>query len=351
MKDIILWNNSLLDILISVGIVIAGFFIARLIYYIFTHIFGKLAAKTETNLDDLLVDKFKAPFMFAAIIGTIWGALKRLELSESVSESLWKIYTVLIVLNFTWAFARLFSGIIQNVLNKHAEREDSRIDSNIVGILDSIVKYLIWGIGILVALHNIGIQIGTLIAGLGIGGVAVALAAQDTLKNLFGGFIIFFDRPFNIGDRIRYNTIDGYILHIGLRSLRIKTLDNRIVTIPNSQVVDSAIENVTSEPSTKITTKLGLTYDTTPEMMEKAMQILRDIPKAIPDITEETSVSFIEYGNFSLQIRFVYFIKKDCDYFETQSIVNMEILRQFNANGLEFAFPTQTIYTKNQESD
>ena len=80
------------------------------------------------------------------------------------------------------------------------------------------------------------------------------------------------------------------------------------------------------------------------------MQILRDIPKAIPDITEETSVSFIEYGNFSLQIRFVYFIKKDCDYFETQSIVNMEILRQFNANGLEFAFPTQTIYTKNPES-
>lgn len=346
MKDIIILNNNLLDLLISLGIIVGGFFLAKLIYLIFTKVFGKLAAKTESELDDLLVDKFRAPFMFAAIIASIWYALKRLNLPEEVVTSLGKIYTVLIVINFTWAFSQLISGILQNVLNKFSSKEDSKLNNGMVGILQQIAKYTIWIMGILVAMHNIGIEIGTLIAGLGIGGVAVALAAQDTVKNLFGGFVLFFDRPFNIGDRIRFNGLDGNVMHIGLRSLRICTLEGRIVTIPNSQVVDNAIENVNSEPATKIKLMLGLTYDTTPEKMELAMKILNDIPKKISDIEENTLATFMEYGDFSMQIMFVYYIKKSGDYFLTQSAVNMEILRQFNANGLEFAFPTQTIYTK-----
>ncbi|MCQ2958690.1 MAG: mechanosensitive ion channel family protein [Bacteroidales bacterium] len=348
MKDIYIWNNTLLDILISLGIIIAGFFLAKVIYLIFTKVFGRLAAKTESTLDDLLVDKFRAPFMFAAVIASIWYAIKRLNTTPEVQDSIGKIYTILIVINFTWAFSRLFSGILQNVFNNLSKRDGSRLNDSTVEILQQASKYLIWSLGILVAMHNVGIEIGTLIAGLGIGGVAVALAAQDTLKNLLGGFMLFFDHPFNIGERIRFAGIDGFVLTIGLRSLRVRTLDGRIVTIPNSQVVDNAIENVNSEPSTKIKVTLGLTYDTTPEKMELAMKLLKDIPSKIPEIEETTGATFMEYGDFSLQILFVYYIKKTGDYFQTQSDVNMEILRRFNENGLEFAFPTQTIYTKSE---
>ncbi len=349
MKNIILWNNNLLDILISLAIIVGGFFVAKLIYLIFTKVFGKLAAKTESELDDLIVDKFRAPFMFAAILASIWYAIQRLNITEHVETSVGKIYTVLVVINFTWAFSRLFSAILQNVLNKFSQKNDAKMNNNMVDILQRSVTYVVWALGILVAMHNVGIEIGTLIAGLGIGGVAVALAAQDTIKNLFGGFMLFFDRPFNLGDRIMFSGIDGYVMNIGLRSLRIRQLDGRIVTIPNSQVVDNAIINVNSEPSTKIVLNLGLTYDTTPEKMELAMNLLRNLPKSISEIEEETTVSFMTYGDFSMQIMFAYYIKKTGNYFGTQSDVNMEILRQFNANGLEFAFPTQTIYAKTEE--
>ena len=343
-----IWGNSLLDILISLAIAIGGFFIAKLIYLIFTKIFSRLAAKTESTLDDLLIEKFRAPFMFAAIIALIWYAIKRLDTSEAVGTAMWEIYTVLIVINFTWAFSRLAGGIIQNVLAKYADKDDSKINHSMTEILYRTTTYTIWILGILVAMHNIGIQIGTLIAGLGIGGVAIALAAQDTVKNLLSGFMLFFDRPFNIGDRVRFGTIDGNVITIGLRSLRIRTLDNRVVTIPNSQVIDNPIENVNSEPSTRIKVTLGLTYDTTPEKMDLAMNILRNLPQKIHTIKNDVIVSFLTYGDFSMQILFIYYIKKSGDYFETQSEVNMEILREFNANGLEFAFPTQTIYTKEQ---
>lgn len=347
MKEIIIWNNnSLLDILISLIIIVCGFFIAKLIYLIFTKFFGKLAAKTESTLDDLLVDKFRAPFMFAAIIACIWYAFKRLNMPENAISAMHKIYTVLIVLNFTWAFARLMAGILQNIFNKISQRENAKIDGNMTDILQRIATYVIWALGILVAMHNVGIEIGTLIAGLGIGGVAVALAAQDTVKNLFGGFVLFFDRPFSLGDRIKFNGIDGFVMHIGLRSLRIRTFDNRIVTIPNSNVVDNAIENVNSEPSTRIVLKLGLTYDTTPEKMDLAMKLLKEMPQRIKNIEETVTVSFMEYNDFAMTLTFIYFIKKEGNYYDTQTEVNMDILRNFNENGLEFAFPTHTVYTK-----
>ncbi len=343
-----IWGNSLLDIFISLAIAIGGFFIAKLIYLIFTKIFSKIASKTESQFDDLLINKLRAPFMFAAIIALIWFAIKRLNISEATETSMWKIYTVLIAINFTWAFSRLTGGILQNVLSKYAEKGDSKINRSITEILYRTTTYTIWIIGILVTMHNIGIEIGTLIAGLGIGGVAIALAAQDTVKNLLGGFMLFFDRPFNIGDRIRFGAIDGYVITIGLRSLRIRTFDDRVITIPNSQVVDNAIENVSSESSTRIKLTLGLTYDTTPEKMELAMNILRALPSKIPTIKNDVAVSFLNYGDFSMQILFIYFIKKSADYYETQSKVNIAILQEFNTNGLEFAFPTQTIYTKGQ---
>ena len=146
--------------------------------------------------------------------------------------------------------------------------------------------------------------------------------------------------------RIKIGTIDGFVKDIGLRSLRICTLDNRTITIPNYQVVDSTLENITSEPNRRIQLRLGLTYDTTPEKMELAMTLLRNMPLQVEEITKDVDVSFIEYGDFALQILFIYRVRKDKDIFKTQSIVNLEILRQFNANGLEFAFPTQTIYSK-----
>ncbi len=347
LKETIFWNNSLDDWSISLAIIVGGFLLCQLTFFLSSKFLSKLTAKTAWRLDDILVENFKAPVGFAIIIAAFWFALHRLHFSARIDTAIGQIYNVLIVLNITWAIARFVSTLVQEYLLPYSQRDNTKLDSNVMTLIHRVLKYTIWFIGIIVALHNVGVEISTLIAGLGIGGAALALAAQDTLKNLFGGITLFIDRPFKLGERVKIGDIDGFVKDIGMRSLRIRTLDDRTISIPNYQVVDSTLENISSEPARRIQIRLGLTYDTTPEKMELAMELLRNLPSHVKDITKTVDVSFIEYGDFSLQILFIYRIRKDKDIFKTQSIVNLEILRQFNANELEFAFPTQTIYTKN----
>jgi MscS family membrane protein len=172
------------------------------------------------------------------------------------------------------------------------------------------------------------------------------MAAKDTVANIFGGITIFMDKPFKIGDRIIIEGYDGTVKEIGLRSSRMETLEGRIVTMPNSKFAESPVENISLEPGRKIRLNLGLTYDTTPKQMDKAMSILKDIAKKNKSVKADTTISFNAFGDFALNIIFIYFIKKSADILDTQSEINMEILKQFNKNKLDFAFPSQTIYTK-----
>jgi MscS family membrane protein len=204
----------------------------------------------------------------------------------------------------------------------------------------------IWAIGVIVALNNAGYDVGALIAGLGIGGLALAMAAKDTVSNIFGGFTIFTDRPFTINDRVKVAGYDGVIREIGVRSTRLETLEGRVVTIPNSKFSDTPVENVTLEPSRKVSVNLGLTYDTTPEKMKQAMEILKEIANNHESLEEKVLLSFNAFGDFAMNILFIYYIKSGADILAAQSDINMAILDRFNGAGLEFAFPTQTLYTK-----
>ena len=194
-------------------------------------------------------------------------------------------------------------------------------------------------------LTMVGIDVAAMLTTLGIGGIAFALAAQDTIKNMFGGVTIFMDKPFKLGERIKVAGFDGTVEDIGMRSTRIRTLEGRLVTIPNYKIVDSEIENVTAEEARKITLNLGLTYDTTPEAMQEAMDWLKQLPTQINTIKTDVIVAFTTYSDFSLGITFIYYIKRRSDIFDTQSQVNLAILKHFNEKGWNFAFPTQTIYT------
>jgi MscS family membrane protein len=185
-----------------------------------------------------------------------------------------------------------------------------------------------------------------MIAGLGIGGLALALAAQDSVKNIFAGIMIFLDKPFRLNDRIQINGHDGSVEEVGLRSTRIRTLEGRIVTIPNCTFTDNSVINVTSQPALKVKLNLGLTYDTDEKDMQKAINLLEEIVKDEPQIKDDFVAGFNGFGDFSLNILFIYYVKPEGHWLDTQTLVNKEILRRFNKEGLEFAFPTQTIYKK-----
>ena len=186
-----------------------------------------------------------------------------------------------------------------------------------------------------------------MIAGLGIGGLALALAAQDSVKNIFAGIMIFLDKPFKIKDRIQIEGFDGVVEEVGLRSTRVRTLDGRIVTIPNSTFTDNSVVNVTSQPALKITLNLGLTYDTSEDDMQKGVDILRAIVADHSNILEkDCAVGFKDFGDFSLGILFLYYIKPDAHWLDSQNTISKEVLKRFNGAGLDFAFPTQTLLNK-----
>lgn len=290
--------------------------------------------------------------MIIMLIG-IKLALRELTMPASYVVFIGKAYIVLIIINISWILSRFVSALIDEYVTPRVKLSGKRVNTRLIPTMKKTAQTIIWGFGIVIALNNTGYDVRALVAGLGIGGLALALAAKDTVTNFFGGFTIFADKPFRIGDRVRVSGFDGHIVAIGLRSFRLATFDGNEVVIPNSVIIDNVVENVTMSPHYRIILDLGLTYATSPEQMKKALGILIDIAKEIPGVDENlTESSFFGYGDFSLIIRYVYFIDKaKGEYYRTQSEVNMAILERFNAAGLDFAFPTQSLYIENMKGN
>lgn len=342
------WGNSVLNWSIALGAVLLCYLGAKILLWITNKFAKKYTQKTKTQLDDLLIDMLEEPIAVAITIAGFFWAVSFLNIPDSgVENFLNKLLIFALVVDLTWLVARTADALIQTYLVPITEKSESSFDDQLLPIVQKGLKVVIWVLGIILALDNLNVDIGAMIAGLGIGGLALALAAQDAVKNIFGGIMVFVDKPFKINDRIQIHGYDGMVEEVGLRSTRIRTLEGRVVTMPNSLFVDNEVTNVTSEPTRKVVLNLGLTYDTTPEDIEKALVLLNEIAQSNADIIEpDTPKGFTTFGDFSLGLTFVYFIKKDADILSTQTKMHLDILKSFNENGLEFAFPTQTIYKK-----
>ena len=339
-----IYNNEVQEILISLAFILGAIVLGRLVRWFAEKILPKLTAKTETQLDDVLVEVLKAPMLFALTLVGFWIGIKRLSMPANVMEMIADAYKFLLVISATWFISRAVSTFINVVLKEKVNDESSRMDEHALSLIKKVSSFVIWSIGVITALNNAGVDVGALIAGLGIGGVAIALAAQDTAKNIFAGMMILFDRPFKIGELITIDGTTGYVEDMGIRSTKLRTYSGQLVVIPNYKTADSNLTNITREPSRRIELNVGLIYSTTPEQMRQAMDILCNLPSSVTGIEEKVKVYFTSFGDFSLNITCWYYIKKDSDLFETQSAVNLHVLDEFNAHGLDFAFPTQTLY-------
>lgn len=340
------YGNKISEWAISLGILLSAIIIAKICYWAIGKYLKKITEKTKTNLDDLLVDKLEEPVVYAiGILGFYWG-FQRLHFGPGVDNFFAHTFTFIFTLNVTWLIVRTLDAIIQEYLTPLVSKTESDLDDQLLPLLRKLIKIILWTLGIVIGLNNIGFDVGAVIAGLGIGGLALALAAQDTVKNIFGGIMVYVDKPFKVKDRIKIHGYDGFVEEVGIRSTRLRTLEGRLVTLPNAHFSDEAVENVTLEPSRKVVVNLGLTYETSPEKMEQALEILEDITNKNENLEEDRLICFNNWGDFSMGILYIYYIKPTADIFKTQTEINMSILKQFNAEGLDFAYPTQMIYKK-----
>lgn len=345
-----IWGNSIQNWIISILIIVAAIVIVKLITLVSKKVLKPLTDRTKNQLDNIIFYSLEPPVKFAIILLGIWIAIHRLVYPDSFVKVVDNIYRILIVLDITWVFARLFSGLLQVYWGRRSNGQNNKM----LPIIKRTILVVVWIIGLVMALSNVGVNISALLGTLGIGGIAFALAAQDTVKNVFGAFTLLTDKPFNIGDTIRFDSIEGTVVDIGIRSTRIMNYDKRIITIPNYKITDSSIINISSEPMRRVVLNLGLTYDTTAEKMKEALEILKALPQKVENVSSSPSnvvAVFTEYSDSALSIMYIYYIEKQGDILGVTSNMNMEILDSFNKAGLEFAFPTRTIYIQKDESE
>ncbi|MFO7870627.1 MAG: mechanosensitive ion channel family protein, partial [Kiritimatiellia bacterium] len=244
--------------------------------------------------------------------------------------------------------------VVDYHLAEMSSRTDSRVDdmlTPLVGKSLRITVVVVFGLQVIQSFSDKPVT--SVLAGLGVGGLAVALAGQDTIKNFFGSVVILGDKPFEIGDRILFDGHDGPVEKVGFRSTKVRTLDGHLVTIPNSEMVNRTVQNIGKRPYIKRWANITITYDTPPEKVEKAVEIIKDILRNHKGMDPEfpPRVYFSDFNSCSLNIMMIYWFHPP-DYWEYQEFsewVNHQILRRFNEEGIEFAFPTQTMYLANDE--
>ena len=344
-----LWGNTIENWGISILIILGAIIIVKLLSLLGKKVIKPFVTGTDNHLDDVIFYSFEAPVKFAIILLGIWIAIHRLVYPDSFVKVVDNAYSILIVLDITWFFGRLFSSLLQVYWGKQSNGQANKM----MPIIKRTILVIVWLIGIVMALSNVGVNISALLGTLGIGGIAFALAAQDTVKNVFGAFTILTDKPFSIGDTIRVDSYEGTVVDVGVRSTKIMNYDKRIITFPNYKITDTSIVNISSEPMRRVVLNLGLTYDTTSEKMKEALELLKSIPKRVENVSSNPSdivAVFTEYSDSALVIMYIYFIEKQGDILGVTSNMNMEILAAFNKAGLNLAFPTRTVYIQKDES-
>jgi MscS family membrane protein len=224
------------------------------------------------------------------------------------------------------------------------------LDDMLVPLIRKTLRTLVVVLGLVQIAQQLSDKpITSILAGLGVGGLAVALAAQDTIKNFFGSLVIFADHPFQLGDRIVAGGEDGTVEEVGMRSTRIRTLDGHLVTVPNGELANMMVRNISKRPFIKRVANITVTYDTPPDKVELAIKIIQEFldghnGKMHPDFPSR--VYFNDFNDCSLNILVIYWFAPPLywDFLEFDQKFNMHVLSRFNEEGIEFAFPTQTLY-------
>lgn len=307
-----------------------------------------LAQKENSKLSKIepFLKKIDSPItVIFFILGLSWST-NILNFNTNITQAIQKIISTLYIIIFATILIRVIDMLIFVYLKPKVKETKTDLDDSLLPILKKFSKIIIVVIAAISIISNFGFDISSLVAGLGIGGLAFALAAKDILSNLFGGISILFDKPFKSGQRIKFMGVDGFIDEIGIRTTKIKTLDGTQVIVPNAKFTDNLIENVTREEARKVVMNLGLTYDTTNTKIKKAMSLVQKIINENKHTKNEPLMAFTDFKDFSLNILVIYYIQNKDAILEAKNDINLEIKKAFEKNKIEFAFPTQTIHVK-----
>lgn len=336
-----LWWQWLALPCLALGSIVIGY----LVSWIAGGILGRIAARTAASWDDILVDRARWPMRVCMAIVVIFAGLPTLELGPQPAAFVARLLRTAIFLVFFWTLVRGLDVLHEVVITSPWTQQHPAARA-LLPVGRRILKVMVWVVAVLSFLADFGFPVASILAGLGIGGLAFALAGQKTVEHLFGAVAIGLDQPLRVGDFVRIEDFVGTVEAIGVRSTRIRTLDRTIITIPNGKLAEMRIETFAVRDRIRFSTTLGLVYETTQEQMRQILDALEKTLRAQPLLwPDAVSVRFSGFGASSLNVDVMAWFLCDWDQF---MLVRQELLLQFMAvveeAGSSFAFPSQTVY-------
>lgn len=335
-------SNTVEDYLIAIATFLVALLVIRIIKSVVIGRIRKWSRHTATDLDDRLIRIIEQPTLLLLGVGAFYVGVGNLSLHPILQQSV----DVVCVAVGTVLVIQLLGSLVEYGARLYLLKrgEDPAMEQTINAVVPA-VKVIVWAIGIVFLLDNLGFDISAVVAGLGIGGIAVALAAQGVLGDLFSYVSILFDRPFELGDFIIVGDLVGTVEHIGLKTTRLRSLTGEELVIANTDITASRIQNYKRMARRRIAFNLGVTYETTAVQMKQIPGIIQEIIENVNSVTFDRA-HFSSYGDFSLNYEVVYYVEtNDYEvYMDAQQLIYLAIKEAFEARSIEFAYPTQTLY-------
>ena len=343
------FQNRVIDYIISITIFILLVISIKIIKSILLKLLNNWAKKTTTTINDKFVKAFEQkikPFLNLIYFGAFYISIKRLTIYSQI-ERFFNIFIIILLTFFGVHF--LLSITIYALETYWVKKEKDLAKKQALKGIITVIRVIVWSIVLIILLDNLGIKISALVAGLGIGGIAIALAAQSVLGDLFSYFIIFFDRPFEIGDFIIIGDFLGTVEDIGIKTTRLRSLGGEELIFSNQDLTNSRVRNYKRMNRRRIVFKFGVIYQTTLAQLKKIPQLVEEIITQIPETTFDRA-HFASYGDFSLNYEVVYHVEISDykKYMDIQQEINFQLKEAFEKQGIEFAYPTQTVFLSNE---
>lgn len=338
----------------QVGHVLLAMAVGLVAHAIVKVVVGAIARRADKDsIRGAVILAVEGPLRWAVLVAALWIAVVVLSADAALGEILsfeheGQLFLVSELPFVMWFALRLIDNLTA-LWRARAKHTQSTFDDQLVPIVRSLAKVTIVIVGSLLIVQNLGGEVGSLLAGFGLGGAAIALASKDTIANLFGSIVVFVDRPFQVGDWVEVGEHEGTIEEVGLRVTRIRTFANSLITVPNSSLTTTAINNWSRMRKRRIKLTLGVTYDSTPAQLLAGVAAVREILQSDERISQDFMlVNFTDFGPSSLDI-FVYaftITTRWDEYMQVREELLLEIMRRFQQLGLSFAFPSQSLYVE-----
>ncbi len=355
------FNNDFLGISIgryatALGIMLAAYICKKIFAILFTRVILPLAQRTSKELDDRFLTCLQKPAEFLVFLIGLFIALQVLQLPSEpfdFARLATALLKAVVIFDVAWFLFNLVD-MVDHYLGSWAARTESTLDDHLAPLIRKTLRIFIVVMAGLMAIQTFGYPVTGVLASLGIGGLAFALAAKDTVSNIFGSLMIIFDRPFQVGDWVKAGELEGTVEEVGFRSTKIRTFAKTLICVPNNIIANMALDNYSRMPKRRIRLTVGVSYQTTPALMREAVSRIRELLRTHPAIDQEFFlVNFTDFGASSLDIMVYCFTGTTvwADYLDAREDVCLKIMDILEELGLEIAFPSTTVYLRHDDPE